>query len=216
MTRFAYNKTMAEVWLKYYSKYFDDLIIFVCGYENYDGYKELSTVDKKYKYETIGGSDIYSLDTHYMVFKKQKELVESYDWVIYTDLDEIVIPSSYYKDLRDYMLKSKKKQTFCAGYEVFMDDSEVPIDYGRPPILKQRKYWYKDETGSYNKPALSRVASDWAMGFHKIRDMGDEDVRRISKTGLYLVHLKHINNNEVIKDNKDRKESIPYFIRRAV
>jgi len=216
MVRFSHSKRLLEMWLKYYSRYFDDLYVFACELEGYDVYDEMGGLDKKYKFEIIGSDKIYSVQAHQAVFDKQEELLRDHEWVIYTDIDEFVIPSSKYKDLREFMENTKRKQAFCMGYEVFMGEGENLIDYGKPPILKQRKYWYRDITGTYNKPVLSRIKSDWSVGFHKLLDMSDEDVKKIDRTGLYMVHLKHIDNNEILKENKDLKRRIPHMVRSLI
>ena len=211
MVRIFNDMRKLEMWLSYYSKYFDDLYVFACLTEA----GATDALAKKYKFELIGAPEMYSIPAHVQVWEKQVELLGDHDWVLYADSDEYVIPTKRYKDLRDFMEQNKEQQTHCMGYEVFMDDGEKLIDYGKPPVLKQRKYWYGDITGSYNKPALSRIKSNWVVGFHKLQEMSDMEVKEVKRTNLYLVHLKHI-DEEVATEVKARRGRIPSHVRRTI
>lgn len=214
MVRVKDDKIRFGLWLSYYSKYFDDLYVFSCGTP--DGF--FDEFHEKYKFTVIVVEDeIYGLGSHDAVFKKQEELIKENDWTLYTDMDEYVIPDpEVYKDLKDYMLKSRVKQPYCEGFEVFKSAGENDIDWSQP-ILQQRKKWVKDATGSYNKPALSKIKSDWVLGFHKLSDMADTDVKLIDNTGLYLAHVKHINDSEGVPSIAENKpEKIPEKVKLAL
>ena len=212
ITRVRDNMVMLELWLSYYSRYFNDLYVITYGELGADKLLE------KYKFtilqqldEDIDSGGLHSIKSLNLISETQKKLLRDHDWVLYSDVDEFVVPDPKYKDLKDFMLKSGEKQTFCEGYEIYQDEEEGGIDYSKP-ILQQRKYWVKDENGSYNKPLLSRIGSKWTHGFHKLKDMTDDEAKAIRDTGLYLLHLRDIDKENTIHVSFKRSE-IPAKIR---
>jgi len=127
---------------------------------------------------------------------------------MYCDMDEIIIPEpNLYTDLTDFMKRCRQQQTICEGYEIIKDgESEETINFTKP-ILNQRRLMCRDRSGSYNKPALSRIATDWAEGFHFIKGWEGDDVRKIANTGLYMFHVKHINDTDCPKHCKYTDEN---------
>ena len=113
---------------------------------------------------------------------KQAELLDSYEYVLYADADEIVIPNpKKYKSLKDYIKNFKKDVVSCQGYNLIQMNNEEPIDLDRP-ILKQRNYWQPCD--KVCKPLLARVSLDWCPGFHN----APNTTRRVDKN-LWLLHL---------------------------
>jgi hypothetical protein len=224
-TRFFNNKGMLRNWLNYYSKYFDKLFVFGCELSDptrYNlpdherpAYDNVSDLIKEYNVEYLDtGLPIYSSQMYQTIFDKQKELLKEHEWVLYTDMDEIVVADQdRYKDIKDFMNRSEVKQSFCEGYNVFMGEDEDTIDWNKP-IMEQRHLWGKDVNGSYSKPALSRIPTDWVEGFHYVRWMPENEVKDIENTGLYLFHLKHINEKDGPPESLPIVE-IPKKFRRA-
>lgn len=225
MTRIHRSETLLKTWLSYYSRYFDELIVFAGMYEGKEPFK-FEELAQKYPFQLIDvKDDFYNMNTHQKVFAKQRELLVDHSWVLYSDADEIVVADpEKYDGLRHYMDTCKEDQTFCHGYEVFQADDEEPIDYDKP-LLSQRKFWCKDATRSYHKPCLSRIPTDWGEGFHYIQGM-EGKIDEIQFMGLYLVHLKPIDptrefdfprgatGNHGDKDFKTDSQPIPEKIRR--
>lgn len=214
MCRFKGDNTKLELWLSYYSKYFDELYVIGCQVSESD----VSDLKKKYPFNFIyTDAIIYDLGAHQIVFNQQKELLKDHEWVLHADIDEFVVPTGY-ANLKSFMRYSKKDQTFCEGFQVFKSQDEGTLDYTKP-ILQQRKYWFKDTGASYNKPCLSRVVSDWTIGFHKINSMEDGAVRNIQNTGLILIHLKYADLTggiEELNDGISRALLIPEYIKRML
>ena len=179
-----------KIWLDYYSRYFDSLHVFTGTY-NANPPDQFAELHQKYNFELINlPLEVYSEDMHKVVFGKQRELLLNNEWVLYSDADEIIVADPRkYDGLRHFVDVSREAQTFCEGYDVYQGDDENPILYDQP-ILQQRKWWCKDATKSYNKPALSRVPTDWELGFHSIRGTSAGEMSEIKDTGLYLMHLK--------------------------
>ena len=231
------DMVMLDLWLKYYSRYFDNLFVIKwMTKKRYDPYfKRLS---KKYKidFDSMGKEDVLrygaNMGARIFIQKKQAEflaLPNEYDWVLYCNCDEILAPRKG-KNLRDFMKKNThRKWVACEGYEVIQAEGEGPIDYSKP-YLRQRKYWIKNF--NYNKIILSRVYLDWVDGTHKLAKMTDDESRAFKNTGLYLVHLKHADLNpkgkrdfgpfktnpdpNIMQHWLDKKEPIPEHIRKLI
>ncbi len=181
---FARNeKVFLPIWLRYYSKYFSGDDIYVIDHETSDG--SIDVCQASYPFNVIREQpetwdEIWRTDT---AQKMQARLLEAYDFVLFTDVDEIIIPNPRkYRDLRDYIEKFSGDYVACTGYGLFhARNEEPPLDLERP-ILSQRRYWYPD--CYYNKPLLSRKPLQWAPGFHTASNTGirmDRD--------LWLLHL---------------------------
>jgi hypothetical protein len=195
-TRFRDKPELLETWLKYYSKYFDELCVF--GHRA-RGFPIQLAQKYVFTYENTQ-LDLHGIPSLEFLSTKQVEFLKNHTWVFYSDMDEIVIADPLkYKDLKDYMLKSEEKQPFCEGFELFRIEveGEGPIDRSKP-ILQQRKHWWKSVNGSYNKNTLSKIPSHWVHGFHYLQEMYPNDVKKICNTGLYLIHLKHVDDKQTL------------------
>jgi hypothetical protein len=185
---FTKHKELLETWLKYYSQYFDKLVVF--GHQDTGIPTDLK---EKYEFDYVHTEvEMHSVASLYFLTEKQTEFLKDYEWVLYTDMDEIVIADPRkYKDLKDFMDKSDEKQTYCEGYELYKGQDERPIDRWKP-IMPQRKYWWRSVNGSYNKPALSRTPSKWVHGFHSLEGETADFAKGHKDTGLYLIHMRHV------------------------
>ena len=176
------EKVFLPIWLKYYSKYFNVEDIYVIDHESDDG--SLEECLKRYKFNVIKVhneyyDDIWRLKTAY---QKHAELLQRYEYVLYTDADEIVIPDpSKYRDLKDYITRHDTDCVACVAYElIHLRERESPIDLGRP-ILEQRKYWYYN--GFYNKSPLLRIPLE------RVYETGAESKGYGRDNDLWLLHL---------------------------
>ncbi len=190
MVRIHKSEVLLALWLSYYSRYFEDIHVFAGSYEGSSS-GTFEDLHKEYNFNLIKMDDVfYSEAMHHAVFAKQKELLVDHEWVLYADADEFVIADpEKYDGLRHFMDVCKLDQTYCEGFEVFQSEGEYPLDYSKP-ILQQRKFWCKDGTKSYSKPLLSRVPTDWDLGFHYIKGE-QQNIENIKDTGLFLLHMKH-------------------------
>jgi hypothetical protein len=166
------------IWLSYYSRFFDEEDIYVLdndtsdGSTDGDGFVRIpvhhDSVDHPWMVETVRGL--------------QHELLDRYDAVLVTDVDEIVSPAPEWGTLGEYIDEFGEWFVNCIGYEILhMVDREGPYDPSRP-ILDQRSYWFAN--GAYNKPALATGPMDWLPGFHH---RADGQVN--PDPNLYLIHL---------------------------
>lgn len=124
-----------------------------------------------------------------MVKKYQSLLLQSYEAVIFTDVDEIITvhPNSGFSGLGQFMdsflLDKKHTNWRVTAYSVIHmpDLGEAPFDFSNR-IFEQRMYWYRDEY--YDKPLISKVPLDYELGHHTAPNMNLEH-----NPHLYMIHL---------------------------
>ena len=132
-----------------------------------------------------------------MLQKQQHCLVERYDVVLCTDVDEIVAPDPHTGNLGDYIDRFTGDFVNCRGYEILhLKDSEAPLDFSRP-ILEQRFHWYFNP--AYSKPLLARVPMFWHGGLH-VR----MDGRANNDPSLYLIHLHRVDYDTCLARHNQR------------
>lgn len=122
----------------------------------------------------------------------QKKLLESYDWVIFSDTDEFIIfsPSSVQTTLQDYLERQKSQIIRCVGVDV-IDPGNVPSIDWTQPILQQRP---KGVISNWScKALISSVANDWNPGFHTTNSPSTLD------THFWLFHLKYADETHLMK-----------------
>jgi Glycosyl transferase family 2 len=191
------------VWLRYYSRFFRSQDIYVLDNETTDGSTERDgfvripvthdRVDHVWMVRTIQGL--------------QHELLDRYDVVLVTDVDEIVAPTPERGTLGEYLDGFDEDWVNCLGYEILhMRDREPPIRLDRP-ILDQRGYWYFN--GGYDKAALATVPMTWRPGFH-----GREDFHFKPDPDLRLIHL-HRMDYEICLDRHRTRKRRPWAERDA-
>ncbi|MGA9371044.1 MAG: glycosyltransferase family 2 protein [Solirubrobacterales bacterium] len=152
------------IWISYYSRFFAAEDIYVLDNDTTDGSTDREgfvripvhhdSVDHTWMVETIQGL--------------QHELLDRYDVILVTDVDEIVTPTPEWGTLGEYIDEFSEWFVNCIGYELLhMVDREQPYD-PRRPILDQRGHWFAN--GAYNKPALATSPMSWLPGFHHRTD----------------------------------------------
>ena len=164
------------IWLRYYSRFFPPEDLYVLDHGSTDG----STQAGGFNWIPVSHDTV---DHTWMVRtmeEHQHELIERYDAVVVTDVDEIVAPDPSLGTLGDYIDRFEEPYVNCLGYElIHLVDREAPFDPGRR-VLDQRGYWFASDI--YDKPALSTVPMEWVPGFHRSADLQmrpDPDLRLI-------------------------------------
>lgn len=187
-----------DVWLKYYSKHFDKLV--VINDQTKDIYlPEIEKRKKQYNLEFIRGEEMMNVErANNKIEQVQSELLKDYEWVLFTNCDEIVVPDPKYTF--DRLIEEKNQDYIsCEAYEV-IEVGESPIDFTQA-LLKQRTYWLKNP--SMNKTLLSRIPLKWREGQHSLLGTEAEDSKEIADTGLYLIHLRHFNLSSELNNPRD-------------
>jgi len=187
------------IWLNYYSKHFQHEDMYVLDHQSDDGTTEELPCNKE-----VIKNEWYD-DVAWLVSqveKKQRELLQRYDVVLFTEADEIIIPDPRkYDGLKDYIDKFDKNTVKCYGWEVVQfligDNSIYPVEekikFDRP-LLRQRKWWYRRGSHNFDKPLLSKVPLSWIYGFHTLKK-GNAPLDE----NLYLVHLHKVDFEECVK-----------------
>jgi hypothetical protein len=177
------ERIFLPIWLKYYSKSFAPEDIYVLDHESTDG--SVEACQKQYGFQVITLRWEYYDDLwrRQVACRHQLEFLRSYEYVLYSDADEVIIPDPRkYRALKDYISKVKRDRVCCTGYFLLhLKEEERDLDLTQP-ILGQRRYWYNDAT--YDKPLLLKEPLEWEDGFHPSSNQAiyrDPD--------LWLLHL---------------------------
>jgi len=160
------EKIFLPIWLKYYTKFFDGDDIFVFDHRTTDG--SIEECSRAYKFRAITLDYPYSFDHKWFQFVAENthdKLLEFYEYVIFTDIDEILFANNEkYKGLDDYINKLKEDRVRCVGYELMhIKDKEDIFDIQKP-VLAQRKYWHRNIW--FDKTLISNTPLKWRIGFH--------------------------------------------------
>jgi hypothetical protein len=181
------------IWLRYYSRFFDPDDIYVIDHDSSDG----STDRDGFVRIPVSHESVDRIWMVRTVEAHQHELLDRYDAVLVTDVDEIVAPRPECGTLGDYIDALDEEFVNCLGYEVIhMVDREAPFDPSRP-VLDQRGYWFPN--AAYNKPALTSEPCRWEPGFH-----GRADGRKQVDPDLLMVHLHRMDYEICLDRHRDR------------
>jgi Glycosyl transferase family 2 len=173
----VYNESVfLPLWLRYYSQFFYPEDIYVLDHGSTDG----STKGTGFHCIPIYGSEVDAKAQRDVVQQKQHELIGVYDVVLYTDVDEFVVPEM--ETLDAYIARFGNDYINCNGYEILhLKDSEPPLDVTRP-ILEQRSRWFPCDM-YMSKPLLTRIPMEWDLGCHSTPKGKQQD------KSLYLIHM---------------------------
>ena len=170
------ERVFLPIWLQYYSQFFPPEDLYVLDHGTSDGSTDCGGfVRIPVSHETVDHTwMVRTIEEH------QHELIESYDAVVVTDVDEIVAPHPALGTLADYIDRLEEPYVNCLGYELIqLIDREAPFDPARK-VLDQRGYWFANDI--YDKPALATEPMRWVPGFHRSADLKmrpDPDLRLI-------------------------------------
>jgi hypothetical protein len=182
------ERVFLPIWLGYYSRFFKPQDIYVFDNRSDDD----STAGSGFVRIPVGRRRV---DHTWMLGKiqdLQHELLERYDMVLATDVDEIVAPDPRWGTLGEYLDRFDEEWVNCLGYELLHLRDEEPALRLDQPILGQRHYWYFND--AYNKAALATVPQHWSPGFH-----GRTDGKYNLDPDLRMIHL-HRMDYEVCRE----------------
>jgi hypothetical protein len=111
------------------------------------------------------------------------ELLDYYDLVIYTDVDEIIVVDPILGlSLNEYLSADNYEYKNVIGLNVIHRiEKEAQIDFDKP-LFEQRKF-IRFNLG-YCKPLISKIPINWAAGFHWSQHKPQYDIN------LFLFHLR--------------------------
>lgn len=166
------------IWLRYYSQFFAAQDLYVLDHQSVDG----STQGDGFTRIPVACSEYGAAWQRDVIQTYQHQLIDRYDVVLYTDVDEIVAPDPRLGDLGSYIDCFDEDFVTCQGYEVIHQKGHEPPFDSAKPVLGQRCTWYANP--SYSKPLLARVPMLWHGGFHQ-----RVDGKANNDPNLYLIHL---------------------------
>ena len=173
------------IWLTYYSRFFAPDDIYVLDHDTTDG-----STDRPGFHRLPVSHD--GVDHRWMrdtVSALQRELQQTYDVVLFTDVDEIVAFDPDLGDLGQFIDRFRDPFVQCVGHEIIhRPDREPPFDPARP-VLEQRSWWFAN--AAYNKPLLATEPLDWVPGFHGVENAVERRLVDLD-TNLHLFHLHRL------------------------
>lgn len=126
-------------------------------------------------------------------------LLKYYDYVMYTDSDEIVVADpACYGSLLDYVQASRAPATSALGLNLLHRlHHEVHLDLEKP-FLAQRSWVHP--VASMCKPLLIREPVRWSPGFHSCE-------KPIVFDGLFLFHLAYMDLQTALRRQEKRRRT---------
>jgi hypothetical protein len=192
----VYNEPVfLPIWLGYYGRFFAPDDIYVLDNDSTDGStRRDGFVRIPARRDSVDA--IWTLET---ITALQHELMERYDVVVVTDVDEIVVPVPQHGTLGDYLDRFDEEWVNCLGYELLhVKDSEPPYDPSGP-IMSQRHHWFAN--GAYDKAAVTTAPMTWRPGFH-----GRADFQYNMDPDLRLVHLHRMDYDLCLARHRSRQD----------
>ena len=128
-------------------------------------------------------------------------LLACYDVVVFTDVDEFLVPDpARYDGLIDYLRTNQDRKIIAplAVNVLHIPAVEPALDPGRP-VLMQRRF-VKFAPGMC-KPLIKRVPADWTAAFHGVAKPFEID------RDLLMLHLKYCDLPSLIKTSEHRHAS---------
>lgn len=126
---------------------------------------------------------------------KQKQLLESYNKVLFCEADEFVIPDpNKYSGLIQYIKGFRGSIMKTVGYNITHASGEPDMDLSGK-ILEQRSQWIR--SFSFDKPLLATVPVEYTVGFHNCVNNSEQD------GDLYLIHLKWMCRRYLLEKNTE-------------
>jgi len=181
------------LWWRYYSRFFQPEDIYILDHETTDG----STSGPGFVRIPVSHPVVDWGWHRDMLQEQQHRLLERYEVVLCTDVDELVAPDPRTGNLTDYIDQFRDDFVNCRGYEILhLKDKEGPLDFNQP-ILDQRCHWYFNP--AYSKPLLARIPMSWLGGLHARTDGQTKD-----DLSLYLIHLHRVDYDVCLARHRQR------------
>jgi hypothetical protein len=181
------------IWLSYYSRFFRPEDIYVLDNDTNDG----STRREGFVRIEVSHRRVDHTWMVRTIEQLQHELMQRYDVVVVTDVDEIVAPVPEWGTLAEYLDRIEEESVNCLGYELLHMRDEPPLDLTRP-ILDQRGHWFIND--AYDKAAIATVPLTWRPGFH-----GRADGAFNPDPDLRLIHLHRVDYDICLARHKLRR-----------
>ncbi|AYF04221.1 glycosyltransferase family 2 protein (plasmid) [Paracoccus yeei] len=178
----SYNEDITlPIWMKYYGGLFGRQNLFVIDHGSTDGSTEGVPGINLIKLPRTPFSD---LKRSKMVSDLCENLLNFYDYFIYTDTDEFLcVNPQKYKNLNAYLQEVNPEYETAIGINLFHSFEQEPEFNASRRVLSQREYVYF--MASMCKTLVTRKPIQWGGGFHtcdKHQKFGE----------IYNFHLKYM------------------------
>ena len=130
-TRLSHNKRAAcvytfvqnenvflPIWLSYYSRYFTPEDIYVIDHQSNDGSIESCKAVYRFNHISVENNYYDAIWKTEVAKNYQKQLLGMYNFVLYADADEIVVPIPRFGDLKNYLLNFEGNCASTIAYDV--------------------------------------------------------------------------------------------------
>jgi hypothetical protein len=182
---------MLPLWLDYYGRHFDADDLYVLDHDSTDG----STAGLDGRCHVVPVHRDAAFDHRWLkatIERFQEFLLRSYDAVLFSDADEIVLADPRrYAGLAAYIAALSRPAARCSGFNVAQQPDEPPLRFDAP-LLAQRRYWHASHM--YSKRLLSTIPLRWSYGFHEEYNAPDDP----PDPELLLVHLHRIDHDTTL------------------
>ncbi len=165
-------------WYKYYGDQFGESNIYMVTYQG-----------KSTTFDNYSPGGIWDIPCPYcdelrakVISALVRTLLLTHDTVIRCDVDEFLVPDlRIYKNLHDYISRSRLPYVTAYGIDVFERDGDAPLDINRPILISQRSHGIA--ISASHKTAVTTKPLEWASGFHGSTVVPVFDL-------LYMFHMK--------------------------
>ena len=181
-------------WIKYYSQFFDKNDMFILDHETKDGSTTGLGVNVKLISNGLAFDHLWLVE---QVQSFQSELLQQYEVVVFTEVDEILYGLNEPLDkLIDGFIKDENKKFLTSiGYEIRQDiGNEKPLLLD-DNIMQYRDYWFRYT--SYDKTLITKVPLKYGFGFHECNYTKSFD-------NLYMLHLHRV-DLDIMIDRRSKR-----------
>lgn len=184
----------APIWYNYYSQFFNSCDMYCLINEEGDTSFKGFDINVEYRETDLSIGLHQSLVNN--TTQKIKQLFEEYEWVVFTETDELIVPNpNVYKNFTD-IFNSKTNQR-CCGYNLIQRESEEAFDSKRS-ILSQRGYWVR--MPMFDKTLILKQPVTYELGYHHCKP------ETLTNENIVLVHLHYFDKNIMLnKLSRTRK-----------
>ncbi|CAF3079519.1 unnamed protein product [Rotaria socialis] len=175
------------IWLKYYRQYFPDEDIYILDNDSSDGSTSRLTVNVIRVHSDAYFDHYWLIET---VQNQVQELLKSgYKYVLFTEIDEMVVPDplKYPLGLYDYINRTNQSIVRVKAYDVRHNVALEPKLKLNESILQQRRFRMRHSM--YDKPLLTNRPVHWQPGFHTCQESSIQD------ENLLLFHLQRMDHD---------------------
>lgn len=176
------ESVMLPLWLRHYGERlaFDHLV--VLDDDSGDGSTDGIDAEVHDLGGLPGGQD-FERERIKAVNKTAARLLDTFDWVVFTDADEfLVVDPERHESFRDLLPSVRNPAVAGLGLNVVQDlEHEERLDVDRP-ILEQRSFAFFAET--ICKPSTKKRRVPWMLASHGIKS------RFQVRDDLFMLHLK--------------------------